>query len=214
MSRLWRVASGPFGPVGNRAHPAPLRAAAAAPLLVAGLLTASCGGNDETATIEQEPAATEEQAAEGQENAEAANEESSSADPAAAGLCATVTSVDLTAAFDDMLTFGEAQGTGARAFCTVPVDGAEGEGLLVQVSTEDSYQARRDLEQQDVPFEEIDDLGAEAFIINEANLNVLLADGTAVQVAIQAFFVQNEPPPPEVVQDGLVTVAEAVVDSL
>ena len=190
-----------------------LRAAAAAPLLVAGLLTASCGGDDET-TTEQEPEATEEQAAEGEEDAEAADEESSSDDTAAAGLCATVTSVDLTAAFDDMLTFGEAQGTEARAFCTVPVDGAEGEGLLVQVTTEDNYQARRDLEQQDVPFEEIDGLGAEAFIINEADLNVLLDDGTAVQVALQAFFVQNEPPPAEVVQDGLVTVAEAVVDSL
>lgn len=189
------------------------RRAAAATLVIAGLLTAACGGDD---TTTEEPAEAAEEQAATQEPADQETSDSSAAEEpgeeaAAEGLCATVVSVDLFAAFGNTMEFGEPSDVTGREACVVPIEGAEGEGLIVQVTTEDNYQAKRAFEEQGVPFTEIDGLGAEAFIVNEADLNVLLEDGSAVNVGISAFFVQNDLPPAETLQEGLTAVAEAVV---
>ena len=44
-------------------------------------------------------------------------------------------SVDLPAAFEGELKFGEAKDSAGRETCIVPIDGAEGEGLIVKVTT-------------------------------------------------------------------------------
>lgn len=187
------------------------RRTAAATLAIAGLLTAACGGDDATT---EEPAAEEQAATDEAAEQEATEQESASdAEAAAEGLCATVVAVDLTQAFDGTLEFGEPNESSVSESCIVPVEGAEGEGLIVQVTTEATYEEKAKFEQQGVPFTRVDGLGMEAFLVNEADLNVLLDDGTAVVVAISAFFVQNDLPPAETLQEGLTAVAEAVVAS-
>ena len=187
------------------------RRAAAATLAVAGLLAAACGGDDAT-TDEPPEAAQDQEATDDPAEQQATEQESASDEQASAdGLCATVVAVDLTQAFDGTLEFGEPSESSVGESCIVPVEGAEGEGLIVQVTTEATYEEKAKFEQQGVPFTTVDGLGAEAFIVNEADLNVLLDDGSAVVVAISAFFVDSEPPSAQTLQDGLTTVAEAVV---
>jgi hypothetical protein len=182
------------------------------PLLAAGLMfaAAGCGGDDDSTSGDDQAS---EASTAGTTPSAATDADTGSDEASAEGLCVAVTSVDLTAAFGGELEFGEAKDSASRETCIVPIVGAEGEGLIVKVTTAENYAQLALYEDQGVPFRQIEGLGEEAFILNDADLNVLLADGTAVQVAVQAFFVSGSPPDPSTIEPGLVAVAEAVIAS-
>ena len=129
------------------------------------------------------------------------------------GLCVAVTSVDLTAAFNGELQFGEASDVTGRELCLVPIVGAEGEGLVATVTIAENYELKAGYEDQGLPFEQIDGLGEEAFIVNDADLNVLLADGEALAIGLSAVWLSGSPPDAAVIEAGLIEVAEAIIAS-
>lgn len=121
-------------------------------------------------------------------------------------------SLDLSAAFGGALQFGEVREYPSGEGCSATVDGAEGEGLLVQRTIAGNYEAKAAYEDQGLPFARLDGLGQEAFIVNEADLNVLIDADTALSVGISAFFFgDTEPPDAPTLEAGLVAVARAVL---
>jgi hypothetical protein len=167
---------------------------------------AGCGGDDDSTSGDDQAS---EASTAGTTPSAATDADTGSDEASAEGLCVAVTSVDLTAAFGGELEFGEAKDSAGGETCIVPIVGAEGEGLIVKVTTAENYAQLALYEDQGVPFRQIEGLGEEAFILNDADLNVLLADGTAVQ----AFFVSGSPPDPSTIEPGLVAVAEAAIAS-
>jgi len=176
--------------------------------MAAGLLFAAvgCGGDDDSGGGGDQT--TQESTADDEASGEASSSDSGEASDE--GVCAAVQSVDLNAAFDGQLEFGEANGS---TTCFVPIVGTEGEGLVIKVTTAENYELKALYEDEGLPFEKLDSLGDEAFILNDADLNVLLADGTSVAVGVSAFWVTGSPPDPAVVKAGLIEIAEAVVAS-
>ena len=185
-----------------------------APLMAAGLMFAAvgCGGDDDSSGGDDQ---TPEASTAGSTPSEASDTESDdgSDEVGAEGLCVAVTSVDLTAAFDGELEFGEASDVTGRELCLVPIVGAEGEGLVASVTIAENYELKAGYEDQGLPFEQIDGLGEEAFIVNDADLNVLLADGEALAIGLSAVWLSGSPPDPAVIEAGLVEIAEAIIAS-
>jgi hypothetical protein len=182
--------------------------------MAAGLMfaAAGCGGDDDSSGGDDQT--TEESTADSTSSEASDTETDTGSDEASAeGLCVAVTSVDLTAAFNGELQFGEASDVTGRELCLVPIVGAEGEGLVASVKTAENYELKAEYEDQGLPFEQIDGLGEEAFILNEADLNVLLADGSAISVGLSAVWLSGSPPDPSVVEAGLIEVAEAIIAS-
>jgi hypothetical protein len=82
----------------------------------------------------------------------------------------------------------------------------------VQLTIPENYAAKALDEEQDIPFSTIAGLGEEAFIVNDADLNVLIDADTALSVGLSAFFVGDvELPDPAIIGAGLVTIAAAVL---
>ena len=188
--------------------------------LACAVLVASCGSGD--ASDDSSDDASDDIASTGAEappTAPAAADASDSAgdSPAAANgsLCNPLLAVDLSTAFGGTLQFGEVSEFATSAGCTIPIAGAEGEGLLVQLTIPENYEAKALFEEQGFPFKSLDGLGQTAFIVNEADLNVLIDTDTALSVGLSAFFVGDvELPEPATVEAGLVAVAEAVLSGL
>lgn len=140
-----------------------------------------------------------------------------SAEPAASGSsddgpCRSLADVDLSAAFGGALEFDDIDEFATGTGCSAAVIGAEGEGLLVQLTIPENYAAKALYEEQDIPFSTIAGLGEEAFIVNDADLNVLIDADTALSVGLSAFFMGDvELPDPAVIEAGLVTIAAAVL---
>lgn len=182
------------------------------------VLVVSCGSDDsaddhaddsadDIASMGDEPPPTAPTAA------DASGSASSSADTN--GVCGPLASLDLSAAFGGALEFGEIRELATGAGCSAAVEGAEGDGLLVQLTIPENYEAKALYEEQGVPFASVDGLGQEAFIVNEADLNVLIDADTALGVGLSAFFGGDvELPDPSIVEAGLVAVAEAVLARL
>lgn len=83
-------------------------------------------------------------------------------EPPPPGLCATSTALDLVAAFDGQLAFGEAHGEDTS--CTLKIVDAEGEGLMVRIAgTVPIFEAKAAYADQGVPFREVEGLGVDAF---------------------------------------------------
>jgi hypothetical protein len=173
--------------------------AKAGALLLLGLGMTACGGSEEQpstpgpSVVEDPAVATAPAVA-----------------PSPPGLCAIVTAVDLEAAFDGQLTFGEARGD--ETYCALPLIDAEGEGLMVGTAgTVPIYEAKAAYADQGAPFRKVEGLGVDAFLINHAELLVRRADDSVTTVAVQAFFLDREAPPAEVVERGLLEVGRAVL---
>lgn len=177
------------------------------------VMATSCGGDgsDEDGTVGGTPGATDAV----QEQPAQQSPDDGGGTQQVAGVCAVVQSVDLEDAFAGTLEFGVPQERSEVA-CVVPVEGAEGEGLIVQVTSPGNYQAKAGFEDQEsVPFERIDGLGQEAFLANEADLNVLVDDDTALSAGISAIFMEeNQRPEADVLKAGLTELAQALLATL
>lgn len=185
--------------------------AAAASLLP--LVAASCGG-DSSDDADGATAVTDAPASGGTDSG--SNPGSGGGEASDTGrICDLLGSIELSAAFVGAIQFGEPSGSVGRDVCTVPVVGAEGEGLIVQITIAENYEAKALYEEQGLPFERLDGLGQEAFIVNDADLNVLLNDTESLSVGLSAFYVgETAAPAPDVIRAGLIDIATALVDGL
>jgi len=131
------------------------------------------------------------------------------------GICAVISSMDLPAAFDDVLTFGETQQR-YETVCTVPVQGAAGPGLTIQVVGAGSFEQKAAMSRdQELPLKKIEDLGQEAFLVNEADLNVLINGRTSISIKFSALYTDGRKlPHASLIEAGLTKVARAVLTSL
>ena len=194
------------------------RRSAPAIALACAVLVAGCGSDDSSddasddiASTGDEPPPTAPTAA----DASDPDDTDTDTDTDTGGVCGPLGSLDLAAAFGGTLQFGEVSEFASGAGCSAAVDGAEGEGLLVQLTIPENYEAKALYEEQDLPFTRLDGLGQEAFIVNEADLNVLIDADSALSVGLSAFFIGDvEVPEPSIVEAGLVAVAEAVLAGL
>jgi hypothetical protein len=194
----------------------PIRTAAlAATIALLSAAAASCGG-DSSDDTDGAAAVTDAPASGGSDSGSDTTSSSSGGEASDKGrICELVGSVDLSAAFGGAIQFGEPSGSVGRDVCTVPVVGAEGEGLIVQITIAENYEAKALYEDQGLPFERLDGLGQEAFIVNDADLNVLLNDTESLSVGLSAIYVgETAPPAADVVKAGLIDITTSLVEGL
>jgi hypothetical protein len=194
----------------------PIRTATlAATVTLLSVAAASCGGDSSDDTDGAAPA-TDAPASGGSASGSDTTSSSSGGEASDKGrICDLIASVDLSAAFGGAIEFGEPSGIADRDACTVPVVGAEGEGLIVQITIAENYEAKAQYEDQGLPFERLDGLGEEAFIVNDADLNVLLNDTESLSVGLSAIYVgETAPPAADVVRAGLIDIATSLVEGL
>lgn len=115
-------------------------------------------------------------------------EQSTAGSNTGGGICAALGSMNLEAAFKNAVAFGDLQQRYERV-CTIPVQGAAGPGMTVQVAGAGSYEQKAAMSRnQELPLKQLDDLGREAFIVNESDLNVLVSEGGFVLGQVQGFI--------------------------
>jgi len=145
------------------------------------------------------------------ERPESAGAADSAAEP---GLCDLLGDIDLVAAFEGEMTFGEISTRSAKA-CVVPITGAEGEGLTVQIPGGAEFFESRlaQVEYQGLPVTRLD-LGQEAIRIGDSNVIVLVDDDTTLSIHMQAFYLEETPPPAEVLRRGVEATAAGLMERL
>jgi hypothetical protein len=188
-------------------------AALAATIALLSAAAASCGGDSSDDTDGAAPAT--DAPASGGSGSDNTSSSSGGETSDKGRICDLIASVDLSAAFGGAIQFGETRGSTMVDSCTVPVVGAEGEGLIVQITIAENYEAKALYEDQGLPFERLDGLGQEAFIVNDADLNVLLNDTESLMVGLSAIYVgETAPPAADVVRAGLIDITTTLVEGL
>lgn len=135
------------------------------------------------------------------------------------GDCDLFTREELTDAFGGHLTFGDLSGyRGRGSSCTVAVQGYEGEFIL-QAESREAFENRREtykeyVRQGSAKMEDVG-VGAEGYVINNAQVIAIDAEGRAINVALQLFvFGDDLPMSPEQVSIGVQTIAQKALDRL
>lgn len=204
--------------------------AVTAPLLAVLLLTA-CGGGGDEATEEPVAAAEADPAAEDSDDAEDAGGDDSGEEGAAmdetedvvaeeaAGsdeatrVCDALTAADPDTAFAD-LTFDTPQPGTDVAACRMALTNAEGEGLSAALDQNDLFSVYQEQYAEDEDaYRELDGLGDEAFILNDAQLHVRQGDERWM-ISLQAFVFGDDPamPEPPATEAGLTEIARTLLD--
>jgi|GEM_PF-3339525 len=135
------------------------------------------------------------------------------------GDCDLFTKEELTEAFGGRLTFGNLSGfRGRGSSCTVSVQGYEGEFIL-QAESREAFENRRETYKEYVrqgsATMEAATVGAEAYVINNAQVIAIDSEGRAINVALQLFvFGDDLPMSPEQVAVGVETIAQKALDRL
>lgn len=189
---------------------------AVAPALAVALL-AGCAGGDAADPVAAESAADASAVDTTSDDADDADGESAdgaSGSSDATRVCEALSAVDPDTVFAD-LTFGEPEPRSDIAWCRLPVTNAEGEGLTAGLDVNglfDVYQQQY-REDEDL-YREIEGLGNEAYIINDAQLHVRQGQ-EAWMVALQAIVVMAEEPTmpaPESTEAGLTEIARSLLE--
>lgn len=207
--------------------------AAAAPALAVLLLTA-CGAGDDEAAEEPVAAAEADPAAEdagdgggsgeageddaGEEGAAMDETEDAVAEEAAGSeeatrVCDALTAADPDTAFAD-LTFDTPQPGTDVAACRMALTNAEGEGLSAALDQNDLFSVYQEQYAEDEDaYRELDGLGDEAFILNDAQLHVRQGDERWM-ISLQAFVFGDDPamPEPPATEAGLTEIARTLLD--
>lgn len=132
------------------------------------------------------------------EMAETPKETARSSSRKGVGDCDLFTAAELDAAFAGKLSFKAPSGYNARGNgCNVDINGYEG-SFMLQAESKEAYEARKadykSYEQQGsaklVPVS----IGAEGFLVNNGQVITIDAEGRALNVAIQLFVFDREPP--------------------
>ncbi len=178
-------------------------------LLLAIAVTGSvaCGGGKDSAAPTGEDRPSPQQSA-------APQTAPTSQDETAPGetFCARLSAEDIDAALGGKLDLGTPEGT--ETGCKVPIHfGVDGNALAFGQIPRGNYDAFKGYEgQSGVPFEYLEGLGQEAFVLNNAQVCVLLNETDAVMVGAQIMAV-GEPLPisPEEMKAGLIDLTTQLV---
>lgn len=173
------------------------------------ILLAACGGGSEQAAPDKAASSPSPSTPEPTNNSTAPEESST------AGLCSLISPEDVAAALGGKLPLGPPETLDAG--CKYPVlFGVDGNALSFGKLSRGNYDAYKNYENQSsVDFEYLEALGQEAFVINNAQVCVLLNDNDALLVAAQVFAFQEELPiTQEELRAGLIEIAGKVVVGL
>lgn len=135
------------------------------------------------------------------------------------GDCDLFTQEELSEAFGEKLTFGKLVGyRGRGSSCTVSVQGYEGEFIL-QAESREAFENRRETyfeyERQGSATMEPVDVGAEAYLLNNAQVIAIDAEGRAINTALQLFvFGEELPLSKEEFGAGVQAIARKALDRL
>ena len=177
--------------------------------LIAVLLLVACNGsNDQTATDESASKPESKTATKAPVAAK-----SQPAKPAS--LCSLISSNDVASALGGNLPLGEPKSL--KAGCEYPVQfGIDGNNVTYRKLSLGNYDSLKAYENQGgVTFENLAGLGQEAFILNDAQVCVLLNDSDAILVAAQVIaFGEELPISPEELKAGLIEIARKVTKKL
>lgn len=183
------------------------------------LALAGCGTGQETTAADDDAAASEQPLAEDAvaEEPEPESESepvSEAASEAASVWCEQLPTDEVTAMFDGVLELTD-QRPIADTGCQWSVAGAEGEGLMVGLTQTGSLENKRETfaEQEGMEVAE-PDIGADALLLNDADLTIATDDGREILVAVQAFWVDEPAPDLDGLGDGIVELGGTVVDRL
>jgi hypothetical protein len=173
------------------------------------ILLAACGGGTDSSAPEQSASSPSTDSA--TRTAETPNTGPSDA----AGFCALIAPEDVSAALGGKLPLGPPEELDSG--CKYPaLFGVDGNALAFNRLSRANYDAFKNYENQSgVPFEYIEDLGQEAFVVNNAQVCVLLNDDESLLVGAQVIAFQEELPiTQEELKAGLVEIARKVVTEL
>ena len=203
-------------------HPHALLRRAVPTVLALVLLTACGGGSDEPAAPDEQQAADPGGATDGTQDDDGAagtgstqgdTEDGATQDDQ--GLCADLPLAEVQAAVGDVVTLTGSSPVPGRDQCDYAIADAEGSGLSVYATTPGLYEQR--VAQADMLDEEAvqrPDLGAEAILLNNADLTVVLADGRELVVALQAFYTDGRALDQAAIAEGVLAVGELAVDRI
>lgn len=132
-----------------------------------------------------------------------------------AGYCSLISPEDVSGALGGKLPLGPPEATDSG--CKYPVlFGVDGNALAYNKLSRPNYDAYKNYENQSsVDFEYIEGLGQEAFVINNAQVCVLLSDDESLLVGAQVLaFEEALPITQEELKAGLIEIARNVVAEL
>ena len=178
-------------------------------LTAAIILLAACGGGSERSAPEQNtssptPSSPPQTARSPEPGA-----------PETAGYCSLISPEDISGALGGKLPLGPPEATDSG--CKYPVAfGVDGNALAYNKLSRANYDAFKNYENQSgVPFEYIEGLGQEAFVVNNAQVCVLLGEDETLLVGAQVLaFEEALPITQEELKAGLIEIAEEVVTGL
>jgi|GEM_PF-5263946 len=189
--------------------------------VAAALVLAACGGDAATPPA---PDAAEDEAAAGDDvatdessddgNDAVPEQDEQETEESAEGWCADFPVADVQAAVGDMVELTDSSPQPNRPEqCNYTVADAEGVGLAFYESNPGLYEQRvAQAEGLDEEAVQRPDLGAEAILLNNADLTILLADGRELVVAVQAFFTDGREVDQAALADAIVSLGELVVE--
>ena len=132
-----------------------------------------------------------------------------------ASLCSLISPEEIDAALGGNLPLGAPKSL--KAGCEYPVQfGIDGNNVTYRKLSLGNYDALKAYEnQKGMAFENLEGLGQEAFILNDAQVCVLLTDSDAILVAAQVIaFGEELPISPEALKAGLIEIARKVTNKL
>lgn len=177
----------------------PYRRTTGALVLSLTLALAGCGGEPAADRTEADRTGTTQAARAGDEAPES-------------DFCDVLAPDEIAEAFQGELPLGSM--SGEPNGCRVDIEFADG-GMFtyrfIRKENHDSYRGYED--QSGVPFEYLDGLGQEAFILNDSQVNVLLEDGRTLMVGLQLITIGQELPlPREELRQAVIDLARTVVE--
>ena len=137
------------------------------------------------------------------------------------GICDLLTEDEIVAAFDGRLEFGppdlHGKGTSPYQTCERPIKaGIDGNHLQFGTTNEGMYLEYKKYEQMSsVKFESLEGLGAEAFVLNDAQVVIRVGDGRFVKASVQLItFGEASPIDNAAVREGVIELGGLLLERI
>ena len=172
----------------------------------------ACGGTDTAPAAEPvtEPTA--------EPGASAASTSTSQGDPASDDFCNRLSLAEIRAAFGNKLAIGDEPSRSDARICSYSVEDAQGLRTFQfsQRSSIEEYEtAKQQFERLNMKVERMEGIGLEAFLVNDAQLEIRASESTAVTLLTQIQVFGGEPPlNAEEIRAGLVALGEMLLTRL